>query len=467
MRACPVVAAAVPNWTAWRFKFRRSRRLKLVAGLVILALVWTVNQMIAAALRPDPSATTSPLANETVPGGQVEVVSDAPAWRVGDHWVWEDGHGLRVKDTVLDTSRDRSGILLYHVERESSMSDGRKPRVETLIYDSRLLAVRSVTYADGTTLEWRQRTLGLLDDAAGKGYEANATIDRPRSPDGRVLRIANVTSATDSFYRSPAGTFATRLVQLRFVDYDLQDPERSQIVEFAHWWSDDVANDVAFTLPNSTPEQPRILRLVGYRSVGGNLAPPPVQATPTWRTGFTWTYVAQDQARRVLTVTDAKAGVITVDRRELGGQFEVFDVWRYRARDLAPVSYTFGGAPFEISPHGVPLVPELGDSVLAYTKSVESAWGQRDFPGNATVRVQEGARVETPAGAFDALRIDVTERERSEEGEQIPESKTIRFYAPAVGNDVKVYESSGRIWELVSYSYGVPPWRWDSAPPPT
>lgn len=453
------------HWVAWQYKFRRSRRMQVLAFLLLAILIVTTANLVGQAARtlfggeePSPEAGAGDGGEVVVPPESIEVGPKVPVWREGDFWVWEDGHGLRIVDRVVAVrsiggTNTTNPVALYDVRRESSAMDGRQARVENITYDGRFLAVRSSEYR-GTTTTWLQRTMGLAYANDRVGLTSNASLGRGGEQVGRFLRVANVTAVESARVSVPAGRFTdVTYVAMRFVDYDLVRPDVSRAVDVAHWFSPSVGHDVAFRLANGTT-----LRLVGYRSEGGFVPTPDPPGTPSWRAGVTWTYEDQAGERRTWSVLDAKAGRITLERRDPGGT----ETYVYAADDLSILSSTFVGAKVEIDPSGAPLIPE--ETTYTYVKTV-TAGARREFRGNATVDVRGDTTVVLPLGSFEAQRFDIVETEVDAQG-RTASFATVRFFAPEVGNDVKVFESGGREWNLVGFDLGPRPLRWDALPGP-
>jgi len=207
------------------------------------------------------------------------------------------------------------------------------------------------------------------------------------------------------------------------------------------------------------------MKLVGYRSAGGFVNPPTAKTVPTWRVGFTWTYEGDEGLTWTTRVVEAHDGIVTVeDTRDQAGS-KVTDVRRFRTSDMRNVNFTLLGARFEMSPIGHPLVPPDGERVYPYTKTVTAARGPLSFAGNATIKSQGGAVLVVPGGTFDVRRIDIKEVERDAQGR--PNTlEYLRYYADEAGNDVQFDDFDDRTWSLTSYSFGPPPFRFDTLPPP-
>lgn len=446
-----------------RYRFKRSRRAQLLAGLGALVLLLMLNSLVASFLRPDPPAA-KPLGNTTEPVSttRIDVVAAAIEWRVGDYWVWEDGHGLRIVDRVVEVTSvgsETNPVALYHVQREASAADGAEPRVDNLTYDSRTLSV--VDHVARTyDVDWRQRTLGLTFFSQNGGFASNATVDFASGRKVYWYRVANVTDSDTVRVTVPAGRFDdVKVAEVQYYDVDLQRPDNSRILAWRHWFSPEVANDVRFTLTNGT-----LMRLVGFRSVGGFVPAPEPPLAPRWRVGQTWTYEDGTGAERLVEVTAAKAGIITVRTTVTSDTSTIVDVAHHRASDLAVLDYTARSVPFRMEPAGVPILPENG--TYAYTKYVDAAGPERAFTGNATVVVKHGAVITTGAGDIEAVRILVLEDETGPTGERAA-FQTVRYYAPSVANDVRFVETNGRTWTLTDFDLGPRPLRGDALPPPS
>lgn len=452
----------MPNWTAMRYKFKRSRRAQFLAGLLALIVLFILNSIVASFFRPDaPTAGNLPPGTSPDSTTRIEVAQAPVEWRSGDYWVWEDGHGLRITDRVLDVTYAGNGtnrVALYHVQRESSAADGVAARIDNITYDSRTLSV--VEHENERyTVEWRARTLGLTYFVQDGGYVSNATVTLSSGREIRWYRVANVTETLTTPVTVPAGRFDdVKAATIQYYDLDIQDAETARIVSWSHWYSPAVANDVRFTLTNGT-----LMKLVGFRAKGGFVPAPEPVDTPRWRVGQTWTYEDGSGAERKVEVTEAKGGVVTVRTTVTSDTTNVEDTAHHRASDLALLDYTTSGVPFRMDPAGVPLNPENG--TFAYTKYVDAAGPERPFTGNATVGVRDGAVIATAVGDIPARRIVIVEQERGPNGERAA-FQTVRYYAASVANDVRIIESGGRTWTLTSYDLGPRPLRGDTLPPP-
>lgn len=454
----------MPNWTAMRYKFKRSRRAQLFAGLAALFILFTLNSIIASFLRPDapPPPVVEP-PKTPVETTRIEVVPAVTEWRLGDYWVWADRYGLRVVDRVVDVTyvgTETNKVPLYHVQREASAADGSNPRVDNLTYDARTLAVVDHV-ASSYSVDWKQRTLGLTYFNKDGGFVSNASVDFANGKKVFWYRVANVTDADTGLRASvPAGRFTdVKAAEIQYYDVDLQRSENSRVVTWLHWFSPSVANDVRFTLTNGT-----MLELVGYRSVGGFVPAPDPPVAPRWRVGQSWTYSDGAGAERRVEVVAAKDGVVTVRTTVRTDASNLVDTAHHRASDLAVLDYTSRGIPFRLEPSGVPIFPENG--TFPYTKYVDAAGPERAFVGNATAVVKHGAVIATGVGDIEAVRILIIEDERGWNGDRAT-FQTVRYYAPSVANDVRLIEPNGRTWTLTAYDLGPRPLRGDALPPPS
>lgn len=453
----------MPNWTAMRYRFKRSRRAQILAALGALLLLFVLNSIVASFLRPDaPPAPVGTPENETpISTGRIDVPAVPVDWRVGDYWVWEGGHGLRVVDRVVDVTYvgpESNRVALYHVQREASAANGANPRVDNITYDSRTLSVVNQE-SRSFSVEWHQRTLGLTYFSKNGGFISNATVTYDSGRNVYWYRVSNVTETDASRITVPAGRFDdVRAATIQYYDLDVQDTENSRIVQWSHWYSPSVGNDIRFTLTNGT-----LLRLTGFRAKDGFVPAPEPPVTPSWRVGQSWTYGDSTGAERRFEIVSAKAGVVRARVTVATDTSRIEDTMHFRASDLALINYTAQSVPFRFEPVGLPLLPDNGSYL--YTKYVDAAGPERPYDGNATVVVSHGAVIATEAGDFPARRTLILEQERDLRGQRAT-FQTIRYFSPDVANDVRIVEPSGRVWTLKSFDLGPRPLRGDALPPP-